>query len=69
MRAVVVAEFKDGTAAYVSRSRKTFYTTRRNWAWVMPYDKADEMASRLNGVQAAGHYHQDVSYFRTGPCR
>lgn len=65
--AVVIAEYRDGTAAYISRSRRSFTTTRRNWAWVMTVEQAEETAGRLNGVAALGQCHRTVAYFRTGP--
>lgn len=66
---VGIAQHKDGSAAYLSRSRKAMFTQRRNWAWVMTEDDAEETVSRLNGVIALGQCHQNVDYFRHAPTR
>lgn len=69
MPRIVIAQHKDGSAAYLSRSRKAMFTTLRNWAWVMTEDDAEETVSRLNGVIALGQCHRDVDYFRHAATR
>ena len=67
----IIAEFKDGTAAYLRQRRKagsTFddlYTRSRRWAVKLHEWATEETVGRLHGVQADGHYWQDVAYFRT----
>jgi hypothetical protein len=75
----VIAEFTDGTAAYCRQRekpteagadqaacRKARYTQLKQFALSLTQDRAEEMASRLNGVKALGQCHTDVSYFRAG---
>ena len=70
-RATVIAEFKDGTAAYLihretkgpdGQMRK--FTKLRRWAFKGTPEEAEETCSRLNGVAALGQCWRDVSYFR-----
>lgn len=69
-RFVIIAEFRDGSAAYL-RGRVTDdgrrFTTSRRWAWKLPAEDADEVASRLNRVAAEGHYWRGVAFFRAAP--
>jgi hypothetical protein len=62
--AVVIAQMRDGTTAFLSRLRTGAMLRRqRNLAWVMTLEEAREAQTRLNGVIDLGQCHREVSFF------
>jgi hypothetical protein len=66
----VIGELKSGGGFYISRHRRHHLwprngrTTRKADAWRMSRDQAEDMVQRFHHVQAQGHYHQDVFFYR-----
>jgi hypothetical protein len=68
----VIANCRTGSAAYLVDRRKNakgddHYTQQFRFAiQYATREAAEEHVSRLHGVQALGHYWQDVAYFHIG---